>query len=210
MVCVIIAAGPSVDFDRLGTIGQNREAFFILCADGGFYHAKAANLLPDLLVGDLDSLAEIDLPSGVDTRRLNPQKDVTDSRECIRIGVSMGFRTFELHGMLGGRIDHALSNLSDLYYINNLGAGARMYDALCTVELVAGITVVEGAAGETISFMLYGPAPKSITLKGFLYPLDAYEGDISFQIGVSNQLVGTRGEVIVHGGCLLMIRNKQG
>ena len=67
--CVIIGAGE-LDAGFLSDFSW-REDDYIICADGGLYHAQQAGIRPDLLIGDQDSFVEgfpkgtgADLPSG--------------------------------------------------------------------------------------------------------------------------------------------------
>lgn len=209
MTCVIIASGPYIDKIQLQKIAQNRGGFYIICADGGYRNAQKASLIPDEIVGDLDSVSCKKLPSFIQLSRLDVHKDITDTRAAIELGLKRGFSNFELYGTLGGRIDHSLSNLSDLYYLFLQGVTAKIVDPYCEVFVVTGTTQIYGEPGETISFMMYGPPPKEITLKGFLYPLSNYVGDINFQIGISNVLTHTQAEVSINDGFLLMMRIKK-
>lgn len=207
--CLIVASGPYVDWASLKKAAKNRQEYYLLCADGGYRHAQRAALTPDEIIGDFDSFSEKDLPPSVRLTRLAAQKDVTDARAAVDLGLSRGFLEFELHGMLGGRIDHCLSNLSDLYYLHQKGASARIVDPWCEVEIVEGTKKISGKPGQTVSFMMFGPPPKEITLKGFFYPLQNYRGDLSFQIGISNILTEKEAEVTAVGGLLLMMRIKK-
>lgn len=52
--CVILGAGPIQNTQI--TRGFVRQDDFILCADGGYAHARRMGLRPDLLIGDFDSV----------------------------------------------------------------------------------------------------------------------------------------------------------
>ena len=50
---------------------------FIICADGGYDEAARCGIVPDLIMGDFDSLS-CDLPDNIATVRFSPEKDYTD------------------------------------------------------------------------------------------------------------------------------------
>ena len=60
--CVIISAAPSSNVSYIKNYIQDGD--FVICADGGLKHAIACGILPDLLVGDFDSL-DADLPEAI-------------------------------------------------------------------------------------------------------------------------------------------------
>lgn len=98
------------------------EDTMIFCADSGYNHALKMNLTPDYIVGDLDSLKNP--PKEIPIIRLSPDKDYTDTTLTIKTAVEKGCGNLVLAGMLGGRIDHTLSNIQSLVYCleNNLNA----------------------------------------------------------------------------------------
>ena len=70
--CVIIGAGE-LDADFLSDFSW-REDDYIICADGGLYHAQQAGIRPDLLIGDQDSFVE-GFPKGIPALTCRPEKE---------------------------------------------------------------------------------------------------------------------------------------
>ena len=60
-----------------------------------------------------DSLREA--PRGGEIVRLPAEKDDTDMVAALRLGLARGYRDFRLYGAAGGRIDHTIANLQDVY-----------------------------------------------------------------------------------------------
>ena len=72
--------GPSVL-----EIAQKFESWPVLAADGGVNAAINAGLLPQMVIGDMDSVTELDqLPVSVQQIRLSGQDD-TDFEKCLRL-----------------------------------------------------------------------------------------------------------------------------
>jgi thiamine pyrophosphokinase len=95
--------GPSVL-----EIAQKFESWPVLAADGGVNAAINAGLLPQMVIGDMDSVTELDqLPVSVQQIRLSGQDD-TDLEKCLRLinaPLIVGI------GFLDGRLDHSLAAL---------------------------------------------------------------------------------------------------
>ena len=97
-------------------------ADFILCVDGGLRHCLAADLQPDLLVGDLDSASTTELDSlrerGVEIQRWPVRKDATDLELALDALVQLQQREqiaeVVMLGMAGGRLDQSLANILQL------------------------------------------------------------------------------------------------
>lgn len=102
---------------------------YCICADGGLSrvmdYAKGHNLapsalLPDLLVGDLDSVRPEDLAAAVEHRveiTKMPSQDHNDFQKCIQ-ALEARQSTIEnilVLGALGGRFDHSAAAISVLH-----------------------------------------------------------------------------------------------
>ena len=56
MKTLIVASGKIDDLGLLETL--LRESDFIVCADGGLDHLRKVDAIPDLVLGDLDSISQ--------------------------------------------------------------------------------------------------------------------------------------------------------
>ena len=64
-ICVIIGSAPVAAGELREMDRMNR---FVVCADGGYDAAMQSGVIPDLLIGDFDSIRS-ELPKDVETRR---------------------------------------------------------------------------------------------------------------------------------------------
>ena len=85
--CVIFCAGG---FD--GLIEPINESDFVIAADGGFVHVQRLGLMPQLILGDFDSLGYT--PEGAQVFPV--EKDDTDAMLAVRVGLEKGYREFLL------------------------------------------------------------------------------------------------------------------
>jgi thiamine pyrophosphokinase len=92
-----------------------RRADAVLCADGGARHAVKLGLVPDAVVGDMDSLPK---PLPKKWRRTAFVCDFDENRsdldKALDFAEASGARRLWIAGALGGGLDHELVNLAAL------------------------------------------------------------------------------------------------
>lgn len=189
----------------------------VIAADGGAHHCQALGIRPDVLIGDLDSAAELLSAeyeaAGTEVIRFPERKDYTDLELAIRHARSLGIRDVLVLGALGGRWDQTLANLllpatSDLadmrislldglQEILLLRAGSDL-DAPARLE-------IRGESGDTVSLIPLGGDACGVTTEGLEYPLS--EGCLLFgaTLGISNVLLNKKATVQAREGILLCV-----
>lgn len=92
-----------------------RRAQAVVCADGGARHARALGLVPDVVVGDMDSLPR---PVPRAWRRTaflcDFDQDRSDLDKALDFVEAAGAGSAWIAGALGGGLDHELVNLAAL------------------------------------------------------------------------------------------------
>lgn len=202
--CVIIGAARISNYKKIKTF-LRPDDFFIIC-DGGLNHLEPLNIKPDLIVGDFDSHKNPNLP--VKTIVLPHEKDDTDSVFALKTALKQNFKDFLFLGMLGGRLDHELANLCMLLKCFEEKVSALMVDDFSEFEVVG---QKKAEISDNYSYFsvlnLWGTAHK-ITIKNALYNLDDAEIPVTYQYGVSNEVLkGKKAEVSAKEGCLLLIKD---
>lgn len=90
-----------------------RRCALVICADGGARHARLLRLVPDAVVGDMDSLPR-PLPRAW-ARTLyccDFNEDASDFEKSVIFARRTGCRRLYAAGLLGGRLDHVMVNLA--------------------------------------------------------------------------------------------------
>jgi thiamine pyrophosphokinase len=90
---------------------------YVIAADSGLTCAEAAGLVPDLIVGDMDSLDDLRLLEKYPEdkiRRFPRDKDETDTELALDLMHEHGVNEIVLVGGSGGRFDHFFA-LRELY-----------------------------------------------------------------------------------------------
>ena len=208
---VIIANGHLAD--SAGARRHVRDGDRIICADGGANHAVAMGLVPDVVVGDLDSLG-VDLRASLETMGVHFEvypvhKDKTDLELALRLAIAEGADEVNLLATLGGRLDQSLANLLLLTQAEWADARVRVFEGDEVAWVVRGGqgTTVTGEIGDTLSVIPISRQISGVCLDGVQWPLHDATLELGDTLTVSNTLsapaahlqIGAGLAVIVHG-----------
>lgn len=177
-----------------------------IAADRGLEAFAASGVMPDVLLGDMDSVREdvlLRMQAVAEIDRLPCIKDDTDGVHALDVAIARGAKHITILGALGGRMDHALANLMLLVRASRSGVKAQILSETVRIERVDGCTVIRGARGDTASLLPLGEA-KGVTLRGFFYPLDQQDVDSSYPLGISNVITEDEASVSAESGDLLL------
>ena len=110
---LILANGKSPSKRLFQNILVSADLF--ICADGGANTAARFGCAPDLIIGDLDSIkkATITVFSNVIVKKLKDQNS-TDLEKALTAAIRKKSKEIVVLGATGGRLDHAIGNLSAL------------------------------------------------------------------------------------------------
>ena len=113
---VIFANGELPDLEVARALLQEDD--YLIAADGGANYLMKMGILPEIVIGDLDSIDEDTLfeltTAEVDIEQYSEDKDETDIELALRYAVELRPSSILIVGALGGRLDQTLANLSIL------------------------------------------------------------------------------------------------
>ena len=199
-VCYIVGAAP-LD----GRLPQPREGDWLIAADAGYAALERAGIVPDLVMGDFDSLGAA--PEHPNVLTHSPIKDDTDLMLAVRWALERGWRRFEIYGALGGRrLDQTLASLQTLRFLAEHGAKGLLVGAGWNVLLLEDGTLrfPAGAKG-WLSLFVSGDRAEGVTLRGLKYELTDETLTCGFPLGVSNEFLGEGAEITVKKGMLFVL-----
>lgn len=189
------------------------EAELTIAADRGLEAFEAAGVLPDLLLGDMDSVSAGTLArreGSTEMERLPCEKDDTDGGHAMEVALSRGATEITILGALGGRMDHALANLMLFNRAHEGGAFAQILDERVRIVRIDGEITLRGAKGDTISLIPIGEA-HGVTLEGCYYhSQEALSFDFVHPLGVSNVVTADEARITVKEGNLLLFHHYGG
>ncbi len=193
---------------------------YCVAADSGADHALAIGVVPNLVVGDLDSISSTvldqiesgELPD-VEIERHPVAKDMTDLELALRRAIETSPDRVVVVGLDGGRPDHYLANLfavssPDLVLPSLSGDGPEIEVLLGTTRLsvVRNQKILRGAPGELLSLLAVHGAATGISLSGVEFPLANESLESGSARGVSNVLASDSAKLTVGTGTLLVFQ----
>lgn len=174
----------------------------VIAVDGGFASLEAAGCVPDLALGDFDSLGFV--PEGVPVKLFPAEKDASDMELALEEALTCGAGAVEVYGALGGRLDHTLANLSLLASFAERGLDVVAVGERERIALLVGPAelLVEAADGGIVSVFSLTDASTGVVEEGLKYGLDGATLTNRTSWGLSNELVGTAARISVESGTL--------
>lgn len=183
---------------------------YVIAADRGFDSLLAYGVMPDLAVGDFDSLGH--RPNHPNVIQLPAEKDDTDMVYALRKGLELGYRRFVLLGGVGGRLEHTLGNLQLLDWLAAQGGHGFLAGEKTVATAIRDggqITFPASMSGYLSVFCNSGTA-EGVCLTGLKFPLEHDTLSSDFPIGVSNEFLGQPASVSVEKGSLLLLWEDKG
>ncbi|WP_294149245.1 thiamine diphosphokinase [uncultured Clostridium sp.] len=209
--CLVVTGG-SIDISFVKDFLQNRSYDWVIAVDAGLEILNSLHIMPDEVVGDLDTVEQSVLKEYRDNPSVTfeihqPEKDETDTELALLTAARCGCDRVDLLGALGGRMDHEISNIQLIYQFFKQGMEVCIYDAQNKLYLLDGGKVFRRSEiyGKYISFMPLTEVVSGLTLKGFKYPLNRRRIELGSCLCISNELNGEEGIMEVETGVLICV-----
>ena len=159
------------------------QCYYAVAADSGMAHFKKLGIVPDLLVGDLDSISDSLLEQAkkehVAIEQYDCRKNRTDSEIAVEKALSHGCGALLFLGAFGNRLDHMLSNQMMAVSLASRGIPVILTDGVTffhtiTAENSPFAYSTDGLRDneDVLSIVPMLGETVVITLQGFEYPLD--------------------------------------
>lgn len=186
---------------------------FMIAADGGTRHLLALDLLPSVVIGDLDSLDPADhrtLQENQTEIIQHPEdKDATDLELALNYALDLGYRNIRLVAALGGRLDQTLANLSLLANPSLAELDVRIDDGVEEAFFIRRQAQIHGRAGETVSLIPWGGDVTGIRTEGLRWPLHGETLYAYKTRGISNEILSEEARINIKSGLLLCIHSSK-
>ena len=203
--CIIVGGADINNYNYIRESLQSDD--YVIFCDSGLKHLSSLQVKPSLIVGDFDSHENPHLDT--ETIVLPCEKDDTDTVYAMKEAIKRGFDTFLLIGVVGGRLDHTLGNISMLLYLDSHGCKGTIIDDYSEMEIISSAPAYIEDKYEFFSLLNITGCAKGITIQNAKYPLNDGEITCEYQYGVSNEVLpGKTAIVSVHEGKLLLIKDR--
>lgn len=189
------------------------DASLIIAADGGSRYLFTLNFVPDVTIGDLDSVSD-DIVTwltegGTQFVRFSAEKDETDLELALLYAAEHSTDPILIFGASGGRLDQAMANLLLLVHPTLINRDIRLVEQHQQAWVTQTQTVIYGQTGDTISLIPIGGdtlIENTINLK---WPLIDSRLQWGYARGISNVMTADQATVTVADGTLLCIHIDQ-
>jgi thiamine pyrophosphokinase len=182
---------------------------YVIAADSGYAHAIAMGLVPNELVGDMDSITPVDLAdardSNIQITQFPQNKDLTDTEIAITSALKHDSSHITVVSGGGDRFDHVLGMVHSLastartIYTTLLIGTARVSYVSYTKEFQ-----LDTQAGTVVSLLPIG-GDATVTTTGLQWELDNDTLQSFASRGVSNIATSTSVSISVTDGFLAVI-----
>ncbi len=184
------------------------RADLIFCADGGANRARERGIVPDFIIGDLDSILPETRAAFQSSQYIHrPSQYATDLEKTLQFAIAQGIQRVLLAGITGLRFDHQICNLNiaekfcgrlEIEVHDDFGIGtflnAQQQEALLSFEAFV---------GQQISLFAFRRA-EGIVTTGLKYPLQNESLEWAVRDGLSNEATAGEVEIRLKKGVLFV------
>ncbi len=197
-----------------GTVGDMKwfqkrisEADLLICADGGANVCYAADIVPDYVIGDMDSVNGEVLTEWRENKGtkvvLDEDQDKTDMELAIKLANSLDPDEIEVLGAIGDRLDHTLGNIWCLDKVRG-GIKARILDENHEIILVKDSLEIQGEVGDIVS-VIPMTGVQGLSYEGMKWGVEDHDCEWGW-LGVCNRLEKSKAKISVKKGKVLVIK----
>jgi thiamine pyrophosphokinase len=184
---------------------------FIIAADGGASHCLKLGIIPQVVIGDIDSISDEAIAtletSGSKFVRYPADKDETDLELALNYAVEEGASEITTYGLLGGRWDMSLANILLLASPRFKKVNFQIIDGNSEMFILRGGNTIElnGMPGDMVSAIPLTPQTKGITYSGLRWHLENATLGFGSPRGVSNRMLEENAQISLDSGVLFVV-----
>lgn len=203
---------PALTYKRVTDLFGSARDFIVISADGGVENALRMNLIPDIVIGDMDSIKAADKEKigamSNKTRYISTSahKDESDTQLAVEYALGLGIKRIIILGALGNRIDHSIANIFLLAspFLKNIDI--KILSDTSEIVVMRKSGAVTGNTGDIVTFISLSPYTYFIETKGLKYVLENEKLIFSPVRGISNVFTENKAYIKIRKGILLVIR----
>lgn len=211
MTVLLFANG---DLELGGWIQPHLEsATMVIAANGGTTHLRRLGVIPDVVIGDLDSLPQnvrkwlqeydVDLI-------LYPQnKDENDLELALHYAAAHTHDLIKVFAASGGRLDQTLANIQLLAHPDLIDRRIELVTAYERAWLVTGKSIIVGEKGDYVSLIPLGGTVQVSSTSGLQWPLEDEPLTFGPARGVSNKMTEGLATISIRSGAVLVIHTRK-
>jgi thiamine pyrophosphokinase len=189
------------------------EGDVIIAADGGAHHCQELGIIPDTLIGDMDSvqpqLIAYLQSQGTQLVVYPRDKDQIDLELALNHAVKQGAQEVLLFGLLGGRLDLSLANLMLLARDDWKNISLVVSDGSDTAYVMRDHDRISlsGNPGDIVSLIPLTDKVFHVSTHGLRWPLSKTTLAFGNTISVSNEMLEKSAKIEIGIGKLLLVHH---
>src|SRR3989339_293634 len=198
--------GDNIPKKRLMQVIQKTDC--IIAADGGANYLHRYNIIPDILIGDMDSV-EKDVfrkaqQNGVKIITYPAKKNETDSELAIQYAVDQGADEIFFVGFIGDRFDHVMANIG---YISSLltKINIKIIHNNEDIYFVSKKIVIHGKKNDEVSLLPFHADAKGVVTTGLQYEPSHETLHFASTRGISNVMEKPSASIQLKKGILMVV-----
>lgn len=203
MRCALFLNGNCEDLTK----NEFKEYDLLVAVDGGAKRLLKAGLVPDMFVGDGDSLDESDLNQlkklGCEVFLYPKEKDEIDTELALRKVIEKGAREIDIFCWMGERLDMLLALI---YLMGSFDVKITAKSESLIVGVVSSEAELEANPNEKWSIIPIGGDAHCVSLKGFKYEIFRRNMPCDHPYGVSNVAISSKVKIVVEEGKVAYFR----
>jgi thiamine pyrophosphokinase len=184
---------------------------YIISADSGSDALYKHNIIPNLILGDFDSISDEVLKfyeeKNCKINRFKAEKDFTDTEAAVLEAIKLKPKELVLLGATGTRLDHTLANLGLLYKCKKAGIESVIVDENNKVSIHSESFEFNEKEGQTFSLQAFGENVRNLSINGAKYPLHNYDLSFGDPRTVSNECTKNPVKITFDSGIILLIKS---
>ena len=187
------------------------EGDLVIAADCGLENAQRFGVIPDVVLGDFDSLSKrVQIPESAEILTVPAEKDDTDTQLAVSLALSRGAREIVIVGGIGGRLDHTLSNLAILEDLDRRMVHGLMVSGYNRARFLRNnSTLIPRSGYRYLALLAADPVVKGVSVEGVKYPLKKAKLERCNQYAVSNEIEGNCALIDVRRGGVWIVESKE-
>jgi thiamine pyrophosphokinase len=175
----------------------------IIATDGSYDKIAKLNIVPDIIMGDLDSISFI--PKNIRIIKKTNQNESDFEKALIWLKKN-NYSEISIVGITGGRTDHLLINFALIYkYYQELNLTIYANNEIIRI-LTPDKYLINGEKNDLFSILAL-PKVKNLIIKGTKYSINEKEFKIGSQ-GLSNEFISNNIEISFTSGLIVFIRSQ--
>jgi thiamine pyrophosphokinase len=200
--------GNKEEYKKL--IGE-KDVLFV-AADGGALLLESIGFLPDVIIGDFDSLTEVQYQRyekmGTKIIKYPMEKDETDGELALQYCKEKDLDNIIIVGFAGGRLDQQLANIFLLEYAFRNGMTAFIKEPGLEIGIIEKEKVFFQKIGARFSLIPLDEKVTGVTITGCKYLLESGSLLRYKTRGISNIIKQEKAVISVEKGLLLYVLNQ--